>query len=228
VHEVVRRIPTDQRHDIADELRTTIADTIEGRDVGDPAAAEREVLTEMGDPTQLAARYGDRPLALIGPELYSRYVRLLVILLTTVLPVVTVAFVALDVLDNKDLGSAIVTIVTVVFTVGPQLIAWPTVIFAIVERSRHRRGVVARAGAWTADDLPDDPPEPDRRGSRPASGRCSTRCWSGSSSGSTSRSPTGSMSPTGAAGGCRCSTRTCGRAGSGRSSSASAGSWCST
>jgi hypothetical protein len=164
VHEVVRRVPADQRHDLADELRTTIADTIEARGADDRDATEREVLTEMGDPTQLAARYADRPLALIGPELYSRYVRLLAILLTTVLPVVTVAFVVLDVLDNKDLGAAIVTAVTVVFTLGPQLIAWPTVIFAIVERSRHRRGVVAHDSTWTADDLPDDLPEPDRHG----------------------------------------------------------------
>ncbi|MGW4107442.1 hypothetical protein [Streptomyces sp. NPDC004976] len=31
VHEVVRRLPADQRDDMAQELRATIADTIEGR-----------------------------------------------------------------------------------------------------------------------------------------------------------------------------------------------------
>ena len=36
----------------------------------DAAAAEREVLTELGDPDKLAARYADRRLQLIGPTYY--------------------------------------------------------------------------------------------------------------------------------------------------------------
>ncbi|GAA5196675.1 permease prefix domain 1-containing protein [Rugosimonospora acidiphila] len=164
VHEVVRRVPPQQRGDIADELRSTITDTVEARAVADRDTAEREVLTEMGDPVRLAARYADRPLTLIGPELYPRYVRLLVILLTTVLPVIVIVFVVLDVVDNKDLGSAVVTALTTVFTVAPQMIAWPTVVFALVERSRQRRGVAARTDSWSPDDLPDDQPEQDKRG----------------------------------------------------------------
>jgi hypothetical protein len=55
VHEVVRRIPVDQRDDVAAELRTTIADTVDARDSGD---AERDVLTEMGDPIRLGTPTG--------------------------------------------------------------------------------------------------------------------------------------------------------------------------
>jgi hypothetical protein len=165
VHEVVRRIPAGQRDDIADELRATIDDTVEARGTAD---AEREVLTEMGDPIRLAARYADRPPALIGPELYPRYMRLMAILLTTALPLVTALFVVLDVVDDKDLGSAIATALTVATTAAAQMIAWPTVVFALIERDRHRHGKVEGAGTWTPDNLPDDQPgqpdRPDRRG----------------------------------------------------------------
>ncbi|MFC9686866.1 HAAS signaling domain-containing protein [Streptomyces sp. NPDC056948] len=101
VAEVVRRIPADQRGDVADELHATIADTVEARGQADSEAAEREVLTEMGDPIRLAAQYADRPLALIGPGFYPTYIRLLTVLLSTVLPVVTAVSAVLDVLDGQ-------------------------------------------------------------------------------------------------------------------------------
>jgi hypothetical protein len=148
VHEVVRRIPGDQRDEVAGELRATIADTIEARDT---AQAERDVLIEMGDPIRLAARYADRPLTLIGPGLYPAYMRLMTILLSTVLPLTVAAAVVLDVLDHNDAGSAIRAAAGTLFAVGAQLVTWPTVVFALVERSR--RGA-APAAPWTPDDLP--------------------------------------------------------------------------
>ncbi|WP_433018668.1 HAAS signaling domain-containing protein [Kribbella sp. CA-294648] len=153
VHEVVRRIPADQRSDVADELRTTIADTADARDAADPAAAEREVLIEMGDPIRLAAKYADRPLALIGPDLYPAYIRLLKLLLTTVLPVVVAVLVVIEVLDTNDVGAAIGSAIGGVLTVGAQMIAWLTVVFALIDRSRHRE--LAMVDNWTPDDLPD-------------------------------------------------------------------------
>ncbi|GAB2952972.1 permease prefix domain 1-containing protein [Micromonospora polyrhachis] len=155
VHEVVRRIPADQRGDVAEELRTTIADTVDARDPADPAGAERAVLTEMGDPIRLAARYAGRPLALIGPELYPAYIRLLVLLLSTVLPVVTAVIVVIDVLDKNDLGSAIGSGIGALLTVGAQMIAWLTVVFALIERSRHRNEMLKSTEEWTPDQLPE-------------------------------------------------------------------------
>ncbi|MFG3532966.1 HAAS signaling domain-containing protein [Streptomyces sp. NPDC047917] len=153
VVEVVRRIPTGQRGDVADELRATIADTIEARGPAAPETVEREVLTEMGDPIRLAARYADRPLALIGPRLYPTYVRLLTVLLSTVLPVVTTTSAVLDVLDGQGVGEVIGGAVGAVFSVGAQMIAWLTVVFALIERSGKRADTVG--GAWTPDDLPE-------------------------------------------------------------------------
>ncbi|MFF9570436.1 HAAS signaling domain-containing protein [Streptomyces sp. NPDC014685] len=153
VGEVVRRLPADQRTDVADELRATIADTVEARDPAAPEAVEREVLTGMGDPIRLAARYADRPLALIGPDLYPTYTRFLTVLLSTVLPAVTVLSAVLDVLDGRGIGEVIGGAVGTVLVVGAQMLAWLTVVFALVERSGKLPGALGRT--WTPDDLPD-------------------------------------------------------------------------
>lgn len=153
VREVVRRIPADQRDDVADELRNTIADTIDAREAADPQAAEREVLTEMGDPIPLAAKYADRPMVLIGPDLYPAYVRLLRLLLTIVLPIVVLITVVPDVLEGADIGEAISAGIAALLTVGGQLIAWPTVVFALIERSGNRSSLVGKK--WTPDQLPE-------------------------------------------------------------------------
>ncbi|MFD0024927.1 HAAS signaling domain-containing protein [Streptomyces sp. NPDC058382] len=164
VAEVVRRIPAGRRGDVADELRVTIADTVDARGPADAEATEREVLTEMGDPVRLAADYADRPLALIGPGLYPTYVRLLAVLLLTVLPVVTVMSAALDILDGQGAGAVIGGAVGTVLSLGAQMIAWLTVVFALAERSGKRFAAPGRA--WTPDDLP----EPRNRKEREAQG----------------------------------------------------------
>lgn len=152
VHDVVRRLPADQRQDVATELRGTIADTIEARRPEDAEQAEHAVLTEMGDPIHLAAQYADRPNVLIGPTLYSTYIRLLVILLCTVLPLVTVALVIIDVLDGVGAEGILGTVAWAVFGVGAQIIAWTTVVFALLERAQRRRHTRA-AGNWSPKDL---------------------------------------------------------------------------
>jgi len=102
VYAVVRRIPADQRDEVAEELRSVIADTVEAR-----GATEHEVLTEMGDPVRLAACYVDRPLALIGPDLYPAYVRTLKVLLVGVLPVLAVLATAAEVFDGGGVAEAV-------------------------------------------------------------------------------------------------------------------------
>lgn len=162
VHEVVRRLPAAQRDDIALELRTTIADTVDARGDGDPQAAERAVLKEMGDPVSYAARYSERPLALIGPDLYPAYMRLLTVLLLSVLPLVTVVFVVMDIADGEGLGTALEGGVGTVLTVGAQMVAVLTLVFALAERSRRRDGSGVRAMPWSPDELPGARQQPDK------------------------------------------------------------------
>jgi hypothetical protein len=171
VQEVVRRIPAASREDVGRELRATIADTLEARDEPDRTAAERAVLAEMGDPIRLAARYADRPLALIGPDLYPTYVRVLTMLLATVLPVVVVVSMVADLLEHNDLGGAIGSGIGSVITVGAQIFAWLTLAFFLLSRYQHRED---RAGTttWTPDAL-----RPARRIDRSAAAPIVSAAW---------------------------------------------------
>ncbi|GGV28620.1 HAAS signaling domain-containing protein [Streptomyces griseoflavus] len=155
VHEVVRRLPADQRDDVAQELRATIADTIDGRGGDDHQAAEREVLGELGDPVRYAAQYTERPLVLIGPDLYPAYVRVLTTLVAGVLPVLSLGLALLEVADGGGLGDAVRVGAGTLIGVGAQLVAAITVVFAVNERIRYRRGTTG--DRWTPDELPDVP-----------------------------------------------------------------------
>ena len=83
VHATLRSVPEARRDELGRELRSSIADMVEARtDGGEPEdVAVRAVLTELGDPGALAARYADRPLHLVGPRYFLVYWRLLVRLL---------------------------------------------------------------------------------------------------------------------------------------------------
>ena len=79
---VLRAVPEAQRPDLEPEIRALIADALDarsGRPAAEeaPAAAERAVLAELGDPEVLAARYTDRSLFLIGPAYFLVWKRLL-------------------------------------------------------------------------------------------------------------------------------------------------------
>jgi hypothetical protein len=173
VQEVVRRLPADQRDDVAVELRTTIADTVDARNGTDPASAERAVLAELGDPHRYAARCADRPLALIGPDLYPRYTRLLKVLLTAVLPVVTALLMVLEALEGNGAGAVIGTGVGAVVIVGSQMIAWSTLVFALVDRAGRRAGA-GLAREWTPDDLPEF-----RGRDKGGAAACAAAVWNG-------------------------------------------------
>ena len=168
VAEVIRRIPADQREDVAAELQATIADTVEANGA-DPETAERAVITELGDPIRLAARYADRPLALIGPALYPTYVRVLKLLLATVLPLVTALSVILDVVEHNDAGSAFESGLDTIITVGAQMVAWLTAVFAVMDRLQVRGGL---PDIWTPDKLPRV-----RSSDRSSAGACASAAW---------------------------------------------------
>ncbi|MDN5852051.1 MAG: hypothetical protein L0K86_04240 [Actinomycetia bacterium] len=173
VAEVARRIPADQRDDVAAELNATIADTIDAHESDDLASAERTVIADLGDPIRLAARYADRPLALIGPALYPTYIRLLVMLLWTVVPIVTAVAVIVDVVENDDVGGAIGAGIGTgsgaLITVAAQIFAWLTVIFALLDRLRVGDDVDE---PWTPEHLPRR-----RQTDRPSTAACASVVW---------------------------------------------------
>jgi hypothetical protein len=153
----MRTVPEKQRDDLGAELRTSIADQIDGRiESGeDRSAAEREVLTELGDPDKLAAGYTDRPLHLIGPKYYLDWWRLLKLLLWIVLPAAAFGIALGQTLDGQGIGPIIGSTVTALISVAVHLCFWTTLVFVIVERTGAGR---KEFGEWSVDQLPEPRP----------------------------------------------------------------------
>ncbi|WP_152365382.1 permease prefix domain 1-containing protein [Microlunatus speluncae] len=152
-----RSVPESGRAELEAELRASIEDAIEARTANGepPEAAERAVLTGLGDPERLAAGYVDRPLHLIGPEYYLDWWRLLKLLLLIVLPIAAAGIALGRVLSGANVGEVIASIVTSILTVGVHLGFWTTLVFVIVERTGTRR---SRDG-WSLDALPEPRPK---------------------------------------------------------------------
>jgi hypothetical protein len=157
---VLRSLPEAKRSDIDRELRASIADDIDARVAGgeDPVAAERAVLLDLGEPMRLAAGYVGRPLALIGPDLYVDYVRLLKLLLGIVLPIVTVTLFVVNALSGAEPGELVGGIIGVVLGVGVHLCFWVTLVFVVIERTgaAKRNGATGYPGTtrFDPDELP--------------------------------------------------------------------------
>jgi len=148
----IRSLRPESQADVRAELEASIADAVEARvDQGESReAAERAVLTELGDPGILAAGYADRPLQLIGPRYYLIWWRLLVLLLWIVPACAAVGIAIGKILEFATIGETIgamaVGIITAVVHVG----FWTTLVFAILERTQTDPGV-----RWDVDRLPE-------------------------------------------------------------------------
>ncbi|MER7417513.1 permease prefix domain 1-containing protein [Micromonospora peucetia] len=151
----LRSVPVTRREGIATELRASIEDMVEGRTAGgqDATAAEREVLTELGDPAQLAARYADRRLQLIGPTYYLAWERLLKLLLSFVPATVGVLVGLVEAADGGTVGQGVGEGIATAIQVAVQIAFWVTLVFAILERTNTPLGLPG----WSVDQLPEGP-----------------------------------------------------------------------
>ncbi|MDG4780524.1 permease prefix domain 1-containing protein [Micromonospora sp. WMMD961] len=150
----LRSVPAPRRDEIASELRASIDDMIEGRTDGgqDATTAEREVLTELGNPDVLAARYADRRLQLIGPTYYLLWLRLLKLLLSFIPAIVGTIVTIVKATEGQGFG-AIGPGLVVAMQVAVQITFWLTLTFAIIERTQ----TAVDLPEWTVDQLPDAP-----------------------------------------------------------------------
>ncbi|MGK5739684.1 permease prefix domain 1-containing protein [Micromonospora sp. URMC 103] len=149
----LRAIPVARREEIAVELRGSIEDMIDGRraEGRDTDTAEREVLTELGNPAQLAARYADRRLQLIGPAYYLAWERLMKLLLSFV-PALVGVIAGLAKAADGAAGAAIGTGIVAALQTTVQIGFWVTVVFAVLERTNTALDLPT----WTVDQLPED------------------------------------------------------------------------
>ncbi|MET7807538.1 permease prefix domain 1-containing protein [Micromonospora chersina] len=150
----LRAVPQQRRAELADELRASIEDMIEDRTAGgqDRGAAEREVLTELGNPEQLAARYTDRRLQLIGPRYFLVWWRVLRVLLTFIPAIVGVVTGVVKATVGGEPGAAIGAGVASGLQTAVQIAFWVTLCFAVLERTDTSLNLPE----WTVDQLPEE------------------------------------------------------------------------
>ena len=153
---VTRHLPAETGPDVARELRGTIADTVDGKVAAglDPDTAEREAITELGDPDVLARQYGGRPAYLIGPGVYPDYVRLMRVLPAIVLPLVLVANVTARAATSDDgWGELVLDAFLLVLTTAVHLGFWVTLTFAVIEWTRPEGERGRPLTEWKPDQL---------------------------------------------------------------------------
>ncbi|MFG3599596.1 permease prefix domain 1-containing protein [Micromonospora chersina] len=147
-------VPQQRRAELADELRASIEDMIEDRTAGgqDRGAAEREVLTELGNPEQLAARYTDRRLQLIGPRYFLVWWRVLRMLLTFIPAIVGVVTGVVKATVGGEPGAAVGAGIASGLQTAVQIAFWVTLCFAVLERTDTSLNLPE----WTVDQLPEE------------------------------------------------------------------------
>lgn len=148
----VKDLPHELQVEVRPELQASIADAVEAQvEQGeDRTIAERNVLTELGDPAVLAASYADKTLQLIGPRYYLTWWCLLKRLLL-IIPVAVFGVVAFaQVLASGDLGDIIGGSIGAAVTAAVHVCFWVTLVFAILERSDADTGIT-----WDVDQLPE-------------------------------------------------------------------------
>lgn len=148
----VRSLPADLQQDVREELTASIADAIEARiEQGeDPVAAERAALTELGDPSALAAGFAERPLHLIGPRHYLAWRRLLQTLLLIVPPIAMLGAGVAHAITGASVGAAIGEAIAIGISVIVHVFFWVTLVFVILERTGTETGTT-----WDVDQLPE-------------------------------------------------------------------------
>lgn len=153
---VTRHLSAETGPDVAQELRASIGDAIDDKVAAgcDAGTAEREAVSEMGDPDVLARQYGGRPAYLIGPDIYPSWLRLMRVLFPIVLPLALVGnIIAKTTTSDESLGQIVLEAFLLLLSVAVHLAFWVTVSFALVEWSRPDSDRGRPLTEWTPDQL---------------------------------------------------------------------------
>lgn len=157
IYAVTKRLPEKQRGDIEKELRSLIEDMLNARSgEGDVSARDVEaVLTELGNPAELADQYREKKNQLIGPENYDLYLFVLKIVIAALAFAVTLA-ITIGFIVNPPQGlfeifdSYFNALLTALF----QGFAWVTIVFAVFEHFNFNPGKEFKDKEWSPADLP--------------------------------------------------------------------------
>lgn len=173
IYAIQRRLPAQNKDDIAKEINSLIFDELEGkfgkRDEYTNEEIE-EVLKEMGHPREVAARYrGDKQL-LIGPELFPIYKMVLAITAGATTLGLVISFIV-KVINEAAAGDATLWLFASnfgqllggLFSALLGLVGSMTIIFAVIQHfGKFDEMDVDIYEDWKPKDLPDLPEEKDR------------------------------------------------------------------
>lgn len=169
VYAVTRLLPPAQRPEVDRELRTMIDELVDAHRADDagttdagaigPAigttdhteithGAEYTVLAQLGDPSRLAARYVERPRALVSEELFPGYLRVLKLVLAIAVPGLIALSIVGAVLGERSAIDVIGAALNAGYHAVIQSAFWVTLVYAFAHRWH-------RPDEWTPDDLPE-------------------------------------------------------------------------
>ncbi len=154
IYAVTHRLPVDMQADVSDELRATIDEALDKKGSRSPKAI-KEVLTELGNPAILAARYSSTPQYIIGPKFYPIFVQALKLVLAIGLPIAVVVGVIINIVDPPaTIIQAIINIIGHTINLGIQMLFWTALVFFIIERCGVNERDLRKNSGWTPDMLP--------------------------------------------------------------------------
>lgn len=161
VYAVTQKLPEQQRSDIQQELTGLIEDMLEQR-VWDGTIHENdveEVLIELGDPSELAAKYRGKERYLISPEMFDPFVTVMKVVLASIAVAISVASIIELILNPTEIVKQFAEYVVTLLTACIQGFAWVTIIFALVEwkGGRNSKRTLNTKKSWNPSDLPSIP-----------------------------------------------------------------------
>lgn len=161
IYAVTHELPQSQRADIARELRGLIEDMLGETANGRPASREdvEKVLSELGSPKDLAAKYRGSERYLIGPELFHSYITVLKIVFFAVLAAMTVVFIIESMIEPRSVIEHILGYAASVISAGMQAFVWVTIGFAVAQYKGATpiAGIAEKNGRWKPSELPPVP-----------------------------------------------------------------------
>ena len=155
IYVATRRLPRNKREDVSLELKGLIEDMLQERCPEETPTEKdvRVVLTELGTPQEVYARYDeDADKCLIGAPYYKTYLFVLQIVLVSVAAGLTIANTILQLLEPRDFFTAILSWLNGLWNSLFGAFAFVTLLFAFFQRKGIRL-----AESFNFDDLPPVP-----------------------------------------------------------------------
>lgn len=160
IYAVVRRLPKEQRDEVALELTELIEDMAEEETMG-------EVLRKLGDPAAFARKYRGDNNCLIGPDYYDNYQWVLKIVMACVLASALISGLAegivegrwtLDVVGSiiENTTRMIIHMIVNAVTSSIMAVGAVTLVFAVMERMQIK-AELRKEKEWSVEQLKDDP-----------------------------------------------------------------------